>query len=156
MMKPPVPVEGLRAVPAVGVVCMRGDEVLLVRRGNPPRAGEWSIPGGRIEPGEKAADAALRELTEETGVDAVLCGLIDVVDAIFENKERTLTTRHYVLIDYAARWVGGEPVAGDDADEAVFVALDQLSAYGIWDETQRIITAGAALVAAKQDQGQAR
>lgn len=142
----PVPVADLRPVPAVGTVCVRGDEVLLVRRGNPPRAGEWSIPGGRIEPGERAAVAALRELHEETGVTADICGLIDVVDAIFENKAGTLTTRHYVLIDYAVRWTDGEPVAGDDADEACFVPISALDAYGIWDETRRIIAAGVQLV----------
>ena len=47
-------------VPAVGVVCLRGDEVLLIRRGQAPRLGEWSLPGGRIEYGERAEDAALR------------------------------------------------------------------------------------------------
>lgn len=140
-----VPVEGLRAVPSVGVVCLRGDEVLLVKRGNPPLQGEWSIPGGRIDPGEPARVAALRELMEETGVEAELVGLIDVVDAIFKNKAGTLITRHYVLVDYAARWLSGDPVAGDDADEARFVALDELAGFGLWDETIRIIDTGRAI-----------
>ena len=67
-----------RPVPAAGVVCFRGDEVLLIRRGTPPREGEWSLPGGRIEWGERAADAALRELREETG-----CELADVRAELF-------------------------------------------------------------------------
>ena len=121
-------------VPAVGVVCLRGDEVLLIRRGQPPRQGEWSLPGGRIEPGERAVDAALRELREETGVEAGIIGLIDVVDGVFPEAGR-----HYVLIDYAARWLSGEPVAGDDAVEARFVALDQVEALVDWSETRRII-----------------
>ncbi|MEQ3745497.1 MAG: NUDIX hydrolase [Henriciella sp.] len=137
-----VSVEGLRPVTAVGVVCLRGDELLLVRRGNPPRAGEWSIPGGRIEPGEPAKDAALRELAEEISVEAELLGLIDVVDAIFENKAGDLVTRHYVLIDYVARWVSGEPVAGDDAAEARFFTAAEVMELGLWDETLRIIEAG--------------
>lgn len=136
-----VPVEGLKPVPAVGVVCLRGDEVLLVRRGNPPRAGEWSLPGGRIEPGETARAAALRELVEETSVAAELIGLIDVVDAIFENKAGDLVTRHYVLIDFVANWLSGEPTAGDDADEARFFSPSEVSKLGVWSETFRIIEA---------------
>ncbi len=134
-------------VPAVGVVCLRGDEVLLIRRGTPPRQGEWSLPGGRIEPGERAVDAALRELREETGVEAEITGLIDVVDGVFPEAGR-----HYVLIDYAALWISGEPVAGDDAVEARFVALDEAPALVDWAETRRII----ALAAASHDLGRDR
>lgn len=104
----------LRPVPCVGVVCRRGDEVLLIRRGRAPRLGEWSIPGGKVEWGEPLAAAALRELREETGVEAELGGLI----AVYEIIEAGF---HYVLIDYAADWRGGEPVAADDADEARFL-----------------------------------
>ncbi len=121
-------------IPAVGVVCLRGDAVLLIRRGTPPRQGEWSLPGGRIEAGERAVDAALRELREETGVEAEITGLIDVVDGLFPEAGR-----HYVLIDYAARWLSGEPVAGDDAAEARFVALDEVERLVDWSETRRII-----------------
>lgn len=121
-------------VPAVGVVCLRGDEVLLIRRGRPPRQGEWSLPGGRIEPGERAVDAALRELREETGVEAEIVGLVDVVDGVF--PEAGL---HYVLIDYVARWVSGEPVAGDDAVEAAFTPLDHIEDRLAWSETVRVI-----------------
>ncbi|WP_298161688.1 NUDIX hydrolase [Brevundimonas sp.] len=129
-------------VPAVGIVCLRGDEVLLIRRGTPPRLGEWSLPGGRIEPGERAVDAALRELREETGVHARILGLIDVVDGIFPEAGR-----HYVLIDYAAEWTGGEPVAGDDAAEAVFLSIEAALAAVGWAETRRVI---ARAVAARQ------
>jgi 8-oxo-dGTP diphosphatase len=125
-------------VPAVGVVCLRGDFVLLIRRGTPPRQGEWSLPGGRIEPGERAMDAALRELREETGVEAEITGLIDVVDGLFPEAGR-----HYVLIDYAARWLSGEPVAGDDAAEARFVALDEVGTLIDWSETLRVIRMAA-------------
>jgi 8-oxo-dGTP diphosphatase len=119
-------------VPCAGVVCLKGDEVLLIRRGQPPRQGEWSIPGGRMELGETAAAAALRELMEETGVTAEILGLIDVVDHFSE-------VRQAVLIDYAARWVSGEPVAGDDAAEAMFVPVAEALRRVEWDETRRII-----------------
>ncbi len=124
----------LMPVPAVGVVCFKGDDVLLIRRGTQPRIGEWSLPGGRIEPGERAVDAALRELREETGVEARILGLIDVVDGIFPEAGR-----HYVLIDYVAEWTGGDPVAGDDAAEAAFVPGETAMARVDWSETRRVI-----------------
>ena len=124
--------------PCVGVVCLRGDEVLLIRRGRPPRQGEWSLPGGRIEPGERAVKAALRELREETGVEAEIVGLLDVVDGVFPEAGR-----HYVLIDYAARWLSGNPVAGDDAAEARFMPLAEAEALVDWAETRRIIRMAA-------------
>ena len=129
----------MRPIPAVGVVCLRGDSVLLIRRGTPPREGEWSLPGGRIEPGERAMDAALRELREEPGVEAAITGLIDVVDGLFPEAGR-----HYVRLDYAARWLSGEPVAGDDAAEARFVGLDEIETLIDWSETRRIIRIAAA------------
>ncbi|HWW25919.1 MAG TPA: NUDIX hydrolase [Caulobacter sp.] len=126
-------------VPTVGVVCLRGDQVLLIKRGTPPRLGQWSLPGGRLERGETTVVAALRELAEETGVQAQLLGLIDVVDGLFISPATGQTTRHYVMIDYAARWISGEPVAGDDAAEARFVSLDQALAMVEWDVTRKVI-----------------
>ncbi len=132
-------------VPTVGVVCLKGDEVLLIRRGTPPRLNQWSLPGGRLEWGETLEVAALRELKEETGVEAQLLGLLDVVDGVFparpslDEKGGGEITRHYVMIDYAARWTGGEPAAGDDAAEAKFVSLDEAMALVEWDETRRVI-----------------
>ena len=126
-------------VPAVGVVCLRGDEVLLIQRGKPPRMGQWSLPGGHIEWGEAAAVAALRELREETGVEAELAGLIDVVDGVFVSQTSGETTRHYVLVDYAARWISGEPVAGDDAMDARFWPMADALEVVEWEVTRRII-----------------
>jgi 8-oxo-dGTP diphosphatase len=124
--------------PAVGVVCLKGETVLLIRRGRPPRFGEWSLPGGRLEWGEGLQDAALRELREETGVRAQILGLIDVVNGLFLGSDGDVQT-HYILVDYAARWVAGDAIAGDDALEAVFFPLDQLESLGMWGETVRII-----------------
>ena len=118
------------------MVCLRpassGVEVLLIRRGTPPLLGEWSLPGGRIEWGEGAEAAALRELQEETGVRGDILGLLDVVDGLFGE-------RHYVLVDYAVRWSWGEPVAGDDATEAAFWPAAKAIQLVDWSETKRII-----------------
>jgi 8-oxo-dGTP diphosphatase len=122
-------------VNCVGVVCLRGDEVLLIQRGTAPRKGEWSIPGGRIEAGETEAVAAIRELSEETSVTADLLTKITALDADFEGF-------HYRLHDYLARWVSGEPKAGDDADKARFVPLSEIDTLGMWPETVRVIREG--------------
>lgn len=139
-----------KPVPAVGTVCFRGEDVLLIRRGTKPMAGNWSIPGGKIEFGERTADAALRELNEETGVTARLVGLVDVVDGIFTSRSSGDVTRHYILFDYAAVWLSGEPVAGDDAAHAEWISPHRLAALEIWEETRRIIAAARAMVAARQ------
>ncbi len=132
---------GERPVPCAGVVCLRdgvdGPEVLLIRRGTPPRLGEWSLPGGRIEWGERAGDAALRELKEETAVDGEILGLLDVVDGLFGD-------RHYLLVDYAVRWTGGEAQAGDDATHAAFWPAARAMELVEWSETRRIIALAVA------------
>lgn len=132
---------------AVGVVCFRGDDVLLIRRGTPPRLGEWSLPGGRVEWGETLHAAALRELLEETGVTADIKGLIDVVDGIFRSRTHDDVWAHYVLVDYAAVWRSGEPRAGDDAAAAAFLSPDDLKTIDLWDETRRVIDAARGLIA---------
>jgi len=118
----------------VGVICFRGDEVLIIQRGTPPRKGEWSIPGGRIEAGEREEAAALRELFEETGVKARLGPKITTIPALFEGF-------NYMLHDYAATWVSGEPRAGDDAAQAKFVPLSAISALNMWPKTEEVIFA---------------
>lgn len=119
--------------PTVGVICFRGDEVLLIRRGKPPRMGDWSIPGGRLEWEEPVQACALRELFEETGVTAELVGLVDVIDGFFGEG------RHYVLIDYAARWLSGDPQAGDDAVEARFWPVVEAIERVEWPKTKQVI-----------------
>jgi 8-oxo-dGTP diphosphatase len=128
-----------RPIAGIGIVCIRNDEVLLVRRGKPPRLNEWSLPGGRLEWGETTRAGALRELKEETNIDAEIVALIDVVDFIAPDA-------HYVLIDYAARWIAGEPVAGDDARDARFFPLSEVPALRLWSETQRVIREAAELL----------
>lgn len=120
-----------------GVVCFRGDQVLLVRNARGVLAGRWSIPGGKVRFGETTQDAALRELREETSVEAQLVELIDVVDAIGPRPEAP--DHHYVLVDFAARWLSGEPRPADDVDAAEFVPVDQALERVDWEPTRRVI-----------------
>lgn len=136
----------IRPTPAVGVVCLRASEVLLIRRGQPPRAGEWSLPGGRVEWGEMVRAAALRELYEETSVEADIVALVDVVDGLFDAQKGPEFGRHYLLVDFAARWRSGEPRAGDDAMEARFFPLEGARTLGLWSETLRVIEQAYALL----------
>ena len=104
---------------------IRNDQVLLVRRANPPDAGRWGFPGGKIEAGETIPDAALRELLEETGVAAEALRIFTAVDA-FDRDAVGGLRRHFTLIAVLCRWISGEPIAGDDALEARWVRLGEL------------------------------
>ena len=101
-----------RAEVAVGAIVRRSDELLLVRRGRPPAVGEWSVPGGRVEPGELLMEAVVRELHEETGLRGVCGPLVGWVERISEDY-------HFVILDFEATVIGDvEPTAGTDATEA--------------------------------------
>ncbi len=107
--------------PRVGasVAVFRGDDVLLVKRGKPPFEGFWSLPGGAIEWGETAVEAARRELREETGLLASNLTLGDVADGILKDGEGAVQA-HYTVIVFAARDVTGAPAASGDAVDAGF------------------------------------
>jgi 8-oxo-dGTP diphosphatase len=123
----------------VGAVVVHGGRVLLVRRANPPRAGEWSLPGGLQHLGETIAEAASREVREEAGVGIRVLGLVDVVDLIEYDDAGTGVLYHFTLVDLLATWLHGELVAGEDAAEAAWFDLDHLASMEIWSETVRII-----------------
>jgi ADP-ribose pyrophosphatase YjhB (NUDIX family) len=104
----------------VGAVVVRDGELLMIRRGHGPAGGTWSLPGGRIEHGETAAEALVREVVEETGVD-VLCGPFLGWAEIIDDEH------HAVVLDFEATALSGDaPVAGDDAAEAGWVPLDRV------------------------------
>ncbi len=124
--KPTGPAPGLRPVAAVIAVVPRGDQVLLVRRANPPDAGLWGFPGGKVDAGETIAQATLRELAEETGVTATPGPLLDVLDIFDRDATGQHLVRHYVLVVTLCHWQAGEPVAADDALDAGWFTLDQM------------------------------
>lgn len=137
-----------RPIAGAGIVVVRGDEVLVIQRGKPPYQGEWSIPGGKIEFGETSAEAALRELKEETGIEARIIGLIDVIDSIGRREQGDPGDWHYLLVDYAAIWTAGEPVADDDVSDAVFLPFEEAIARTRWDKTRDVIGRAMEMVAA--------
>lgn len=128
----------VRPLVGIGVVLMKPDAVLLVRRGKAPAAGTWSLPGGAQKLGESVEMAARRELMEEAGLDAGALQLVCHVDSIHRDPEGRVQY-HYTILDFAAPWVGGEPMAGSDVTDAVFAPLDALEPYDLWSEANRVI-----------------
>ena len=126
--------------PRVGVaaVVLRDNQVLLVQRGREPGKGSWGLPGGMLELGETLAEGARREVMEECGVEIEVGPLV----AVFEPMQRDEDGRlrfHYVVVDYLARYLSGEPRAGDDADDARWVDLDALERLPMRKETREVI-----------------
>lgn len=128
-----------RPILGVGAVVFKGDEVLVIRRGKAPLKGQWSIPGGKVEYRERLRDAAAREVREETGLEVEIGALIDVFEAPPESERECDGARHYVMVDFIAEWVSGEPVPGDDAAEAEFVSVEEALKRLSWDETRRAL-----------------
>ena len=119
-----------RPVPAVSALVFRDDSVLLVKRRDEPSQGLWSPPGGSLEMGETVAQAATREVREETGVVVRPMRVVDVRDMIL--KEPAGTVRwHYVLVGVLCEYVSGDPFAASDAENARFLPLRELGDYEV-------------------------
>ena len=130
-------------VAGVGGVVICGDEVLLVRRAFPPRQGEWSLPGGRLELGESLPDAVRREVREETGIEVAVGPLVAAFDRVHRD-EAGRVRYHFVIVDYLCRPIGGTLCAGDDAADARWVARGAVAALGVNAHAVAVIEKGFA------------
>lgn len=139
----------------VGVIVVDGERVLLVRRGRPPGAGRWSLPGGLVELGEPVETAARREIAEECGLEVELHGLVDFADRIVKDDGGRVRY-HYVLLDFlatpAATPGAAEVRAGSDADAVRWVTLDDLRGLDRTAGLEPMIRRALALHAGRRNQ----
>jgi len=132
-----------RPIIGVGAVIVRGDRALLVRRATEPLKGEWSVPGGALELGEKLRDGAAREALEETGLRVEVGEVLDVFDSIFTDGDGR-TQYHYVLIDFLCTPLAGEALPGSDVSEVLWVTEADLAGMNLRDSIAQVVRKGLA------------
>jgi ADP-ribose pyrophosphatase len=120
----------------VGIILVRNETLLLVKRKFDPDAGYWAIPGGHLELGERTEAAAEREGFEETGFKVKVSRLAGIIDKIMHDEEGIIKY-HYVLINYFVEQIEGNmnqaPIPDSDALDARFVAFYELKNYNLTD-----------------------
>jgi 8-oxo-dGTP diphosphatase len=136
------------SVPRVGVgaVILDGGRVLLVRRGQPPLAGKWSLPGGLVELGETTREAIAREVAEECGLEIRVGEVAGILDRVVRDGEGRIRY-HWVLVDYVAFPVSGTLCAATDVDEAQWVEVDDVERFDTTDGLVDMIRRGVAVAA---------
>lgn len=133
---------------AASVAVFRDGLVLLAERAVPPGAGCFSLPGGLVETGETLGEAALRELREETGVEAEIIGFNDHVEVVERDAEGRVAA-HFVVASFVARWTGGEATAGPEALRTVWTAPDRIEALVTTPQLGAILLRAAAIAAGR-------
>ena len=136
--------------PIVGAGAVVFDEdgrVLLVQRGRPPRVGQWGIPGGMLELGERLADAATREVREECSIEIAIGGVAGVFEPITCDDEGRIEY-HYVVVDFWARHVSGAAQAGDDAAGVAWATMKEIDEYALLPESLQVVRDAYALSSA--------
>jgi len=110
-------------IAAVGAIAVRDGALLLIRRGHAPSRGRWSLPGGRVEQGEEARDALVREMAEETGL------IVEVGELVGEVVQAGPHGVTYRIQDFRVTPIGDNAVAGDDAMDVAWVPLEDVAKY---------------------------
>ena len=127
----------------VGAVIVGGQRVLLIRRGQPPLLGEWSLPGGVLECGETLREAAVREAREETGLVVETVDMLGVYERVIRSDDGRVRY-HYVLIDFLCRAVAGDLKAGSDAADVRWFTRDELPALNLTYDANDVVLKGLA------------
>lgn len=128
----------------VGAVIVERGRVLLVRRDTEPLRGEWSVPGGMLELGEKLHEGVRREVLEETALEVEVGEVLEVFDSIFTDPLGR-TQYHYVLIDYLCKPVSGQARAGSDVSDVRWVGAEGLAAMGLRESIEQVVRKGLAV-----------
>jgi len=131
----------------VGGVVTRDGRALIIRRGHEPRKGEWSLPGGLVELGERLIDAVRREIEEETGLDVEVGPMVETFDRVHRDPEGRVRF-HFVIVDYLCVARSGTAVAGSDAEAVAWATSEELDAYGVNPHAAAVIRKGLAMAAA--------
>src|SRR5664279_6366963 len=127
----------------VGAVIVEDNRVLLIRRGQPPLLGEWSLPGGVLECGETLREAVIREALEETGLVVEAGEMLGVYERVIRGDDGRVRY-HYVLIDFSCRAVGGGLKAGSDAADVRWFTRDELPALNLAYDASDVVLKGLA------------
>jgi 8-oxo-dGTP diphosphatase len=122
----------------VGALVIRDGRVLLIKRGNPPGEGTWTVPGGRVQLGESLAEAARREVREETGVTVAIGRPLETLELIERDPDQRVRF-HYIIVNFTAEYLAGEAVAGDDALAAAWLAPDDLAGLPLGPGTRTLL-----------------
>ena len=131
-----------RPVLGVSALIEDGGRVLLVKRARAPFARYWSLPGGHVEAGETMAEAVVREVREETGIEVGDLRQIDFAEIIRRDGGGKFSY-HFVLVVFAGRRLSGDAIAADDADEVCWANADERAGMMMTDETMRVIARSA-------------
>ena len=127
-----------RPIVAVGGIIFHEDTVLLVKRNREPAMGQWSLPGGAVELGERLEEALKREIREEVSIKIGIGGLVRLLDRVVHDKKSKVRF-HYVIADYWGWKVSGQPHAASDISDARFVTLKEARKLGIHKEVEATI-----------------
>jgi 8-oxo-dGTP diphosphatase len=149
-----------RPIVGIGGVVIEDGRALLIRRGNEPLIGQWSIPGGTLELGETLEEGAAREVMEETGLKVRVLEMIEVFERINFGRgaDETWTTMeerrrprfHFVIVDFLCERLSGAPVAGGDVTDVAWADENNLEKFELTATATRVIRKGFSMARARK------